>query len=341
MDNRYKAKLGISIGDTNGIGPEIIVKTLSDQRILNFCTPVIYASAGVINKVRKALSAEHFHYQQVPTALDLVPKKVNLINCWEEDIEIEPGIPKPESGKASLDSLLAACRDLKAGMLDGLVTAPIDKDNIQAEEFKFPGHTEFLTSYFDAPESLMLLVSDTLRVATVTGHIPVKDVASRLNFDLIIRKITILQESLRKDFGILKPRIAVLGLNPHAGEKGLLGNEETDIIRPAVLHLKEKGHLVFGPYPADGFFGMRQYTQFDAVLSMYHDQGLIPFKTLAMESGVNYTAGLPIVRTSPDHGTAYDIAGKHVADETSFREALFLACDIIKKRQAEQKAVLK
>lgn len=340
MDNRYKAKLGISIGDTNGIGPEVIVKTLSDQRILNFCTPVIYASADVINKVRKALSAEHFNYQQVGSAHDLIPKKINLINCWEGDIAVEPGTPKPESGKASLDSLLAACKDLKSGLLDGLVTAPIDKDNIQAEEFKFPGHTEFLTSYFDAADSLMLLVSDTLRVATVTGHIPLKDVASKLNFDLIIRKITILQESLRRDFGILKPRIAVLGLNPHAGEKGLLGNEETEIIRPAVMHLKDRGHLVFGPYPADGFFGMRQYTQFDAVLSMYHDQGLIPFKTLAMESGVNYTAGLPVVRTSPDHGTAYDIAGKHIADETSFREALFLACDIIKMRVTEQKPVL-
>lgn len=336
MDNRHKAKIGISIGDTNGIGPEIIVKTLSDQRILNFCTPVIYGSAAVINQVRKALSAEHFHYQQVGSAQELIPRKVNLINCWEADIAVEPGTPKPESGKASLDSLLAASRDLKAGLLDGLVTAPIDKDNIQSEEFQFPGHTEFLTSYFDAADSLMLLVSDDLRVATVTGHIPVKDVASKLNFDLIIRKITILQESLRKDFGILKPRIAVLGLNPHAGEKGLLGTEELEIIRPAVLHLKDKGHLVFGPYPADGFFGMRMYKQFDAVLSMYHDQGLIPFKALAMETGVNYTAGLPIVRTSPDHGTAYDIAGKHTADETSFREALFLACDIIKKRQTEQ-----
>ena len=340
MEQRQKAKIGITIGDINGIGPEVIVKTLSDQRILNFCTPVIYASAGVMNKVRKALSAEHFHYQQVPSAQELVPKKVNLVTCWEGDIPMEPGTPKPESGKASLDSLLAASKDLKAGLLDGIVTAPIDKDNIQAEDFQFPGHTEFLTSYFDAADSLMLLVSEDLRVATVTGHIPLHEVASKLNFDLIIRKITILQESLRKDFGILKPRIAVLGLNPHAGEKGLLGTEEVEIIRPAIMHLKERGQLVFGPYPADGFFGMRQYKQFDAVLSMYHDQGLIPFKTLAMESGVNYTAGLPVVRTSPDHGTAYDIAGKHIADETSFREALFLACDIIKKRLAEQMPVV-
>ena len=340
MEHRFKAKLGISIGDTNGIGPEVIIKTLSDPRILNFCTPVIYASAGILSKVRKALSAEHFQFQIVQSANAILPRKVNLIECIEQEVEVNPGKPTPESGKASLDSLLAASRDLKAGLLDGLVTAPIDKDNIQNESFNFPGHTEFLTSYFDAGESLMLLVSEDLRVATLTGHIPVKEVAARLSFDLIIRKLTILQESLRRDFGIIKPRIAVLGLNPHAGEKGLLGTEELEFIRPAVMHMKEKGHLVFGPYPADGFFGMRQYKQVDAVLSMYHDQGLIPFKTIAFESGVNYTAGLPVVRTSPDHGTAYDIAPKYIADETSFREALFLACDIIKKRKAEQMPVV-
>ncbi|WP_242919341.1 4-hydroxythreonine-4-phosphate dehydrogenase PdxA [Pontibacter liquoris] len=340
MDTKPKIRLGISIGDTNGIGPEVVIKTLSDQRILNFCTPVIYGSAAILNKVRKDLEAEHFHYQQLDTAANLTLKKVNLVSCIAEDLEITPGTPTAASGKASLDSLLAASRDLKAGLLDGLVTAPINKDNIQAEDFRFPGHTEFLTSYFDAADSLMLLVSGDLRVATVTGHIPVKEVAAKLTEALLIRKITILLESLRKDFGILKPRIAVLGLNPHAGEKGLLGNEEVEIIRPAVMHLKERGHLVFGPYPADGFFGMRQYTQVDAVLSMYHDQGLIPFKTLAMETGVNFTAGLSVVRTSPDHGTAYDIAGKQLADETSFREALFLACDVIKKRQAAQIALV-
>jgi 4-hydroxythreonine-4-phosphate dehydrogenase len=340
MDNRFKARLGLTIGDTNGIGPEVIIKTLSDQRILNFCTPVIYASANVLNRVRKALSAEHFNYQQVQSVQAIVPKKVNLITCLDENLEVHLGNPTPESGKASLDSLMAASRDLKAGLLDGIVTAPIDKENIQTEEFKFPGHTEFLTSYFNAPESLMLLVSGDLRVATITGHMPVKDVSARISFDLIIRKVTILLESLKKDFGILKPRIAILGLNPHAGENGLLGTEELEIIRPAVMHLKEKGHLVFGPYPGDGFFGMQQYKQVDAVVSMYHDQGLIPFKTLAFESGVNFTAGLPVVRTSPDHGTAYDIASKHTASETSFREALFLACDIIKKRTAEQMPVV-
>ncbi|TPE42120.1 4-hydroxythreonine-4-phosphate dehydrogenase PdxA [Pontibacter mangrovi] len=337
MDNKYKIKLGISIGDTNGIGPEVIVKTLSDNRILNYCTPVIYGSAGILNKVRKALHAEHFNYQQADSAQALAPRKVNLVSCWEQDPEYQPGIPTPESGKASLDSLLAASRDLKAGFLDGLVTAPINKDNIQGEEFKFPGHTEFLTSYFDAPESLMLLVSGDLRVATVTGHLPLKDVPGKLTEQLLIRKLTILQQSLRNDFGILKPRIAVLGLNPHAGEQGLLGTEEAEIIRPTIMQMKERGHLVFGPYPADGFFGMQQYRHVDAVLAMYHDQGLIPFKTLAFESGVNYTAGLSIVRTSPDHGTAYDIAAQHVANETSFREALFLACDIVRKRQLETK----
>ncbi|WP_299760805.1 4-hydroxythreonine-4-phosphate dehydrogenase PdxA [uncultured Pontibacter sp.] len=335
MDNKYKIKLGISIGDTNGIGPEVIVKTLADNRILNYCTPVIYGSAAVLNKVRKALHSEHFNYQQATSVQDLAPRKVNLITCWDHDLELNPGTPTPESGKASLDSLLTASRDLKAGFLDGLVTAPINKDNIQAEEFKFPGHTEFLTSYFDAPESLMLLVSGDLRVATVTGHMPLKDVSGKLTEQLLIRKLTILLSSLRNDFGILKPRVAVLGLNPHAGEQGLLGTEDVEIIRPTIMQMKERGHLVFGPYPADGFFGMQQYRQVDAVLAMYHDQGLIPFKTLAFESGVNYTAGLPIVRTSPDHGTAYDIAAKHIANETSFREALFLACDIIRKRQLE------
>ena len=340
MDNKSKPKIGISIGDTNGIGPEVVVKTLADQRILNFCTPVIYASASLLKHTRKALKAEHFQFQEVESAQMLALRKINLVPCWENELEITPGYPTPESGNASLDSLLAACRDLKAGLLDGLVTAPINKDNIQADDFRFPGHTEFLTSYFDAPESLMLLVSGTLRVATVTGHLPVKEVPAKITEELLIRKMTILLDSLRKDFGILKPRIAVMGLNPHAGEQGLLGREEVEIIRPAVMHMKERGHLVFGPYPADGFFGMRQFQQVDAVLAMYHDQGLIPFKTLAFESGVNYTAGLPIVRTSPDHGTAYDIAARYIANETSFREALFVACDVVRKRfEAEMPAV--
>ncbi|WP_026462810.1 4-hydroxythreonine-4-phosphate dehydrogenase PdxA [Adhaeribacter aquaticus] len=335
MEQKNKLKIGISLGDFNGIGPEVIVKTLADNRVLNYCIPVIYASGYIINKTRKSLGLDNFSFQQQKSADNLDLRKTNVVNCWDEDYEITPGTPTKESGQAALRSLQAACADLKAGKIDGLVTAPIDKDNIQSEDFHFPGHTEFLTSYFEAPESLMFLVSDSLRVATATGHIPLKDVPHKLTPELLILKITFLLSSLKRDFGILKPRVAVLGLNPHAGENGLLGKEEEEIINPALKQLRDKGNLVFGPFPADGFFGTGHYNKVDAVLSMYHDQGLIPFKTLAFEKGVNFTAGLPIVRTSPDHGTAYDIAGKNLAQETSFREALFLACDIIRKRTTE------
>lgn len=333
MEQKNKLRIGISLGDFNGIGPEVILKTLADNRILNHCVPVIYASGFLINKERKTLGLDQFSFQQHKNAENLDYKKTNVINCWDQDYELSPGKPSKESGQAALLSLQAACQDLKAGLIDGLVTAPIDKDNIQAEDFHFPGHTEFLTSYFGAPESLMFLVSERLRVATVTGHVPLKEVVHKLTTELIILKATLLLDSLKKDFGIAKPRVAVLGFNPHAGENGLLGKEEEQVIIPALRQLKERGHLVFGPFPADGFFGTGHYRQVDAVLAMYHDQGLIPFKTLAFEEGVNFTAGLPVVRTSPDHGTAYDIAGKNSAQETSFREALFLACDIIRRRQ--------
>ena len=334
MEQKNKLRIGISIGDINGIGPEVTLKTLADPRVLNHLVPVIYGSGTLINQLRKNLNLENFSFQQHRSAAALDYKKVNVINCWETEFELKPGTPTKESGQAALQSLQAACLDLKENRIDGLVTAPIDKDNIQAEDFHFPGHTEFLTSYFEAPESLMFLVSDFLRVATVTGHVPLRDVVQKLTSDLIYVKAKILLESLKKDFGILKPRVALLGINPHAGENGLLGNEEEEIVIPAMRRLKEQGHLVFGPYPADGFFGTGHYKQVDAVLAMYHDQGLIPFKTLAFDNGVNFTAGLPVVRTSPDHGTAFDIAGKNVARETSFREALFLACDIIRKREA-------
>ena len=334
--DKSKVKLGITLGDYNGIGPEVIIKTLTDARILNFCTPIIYGSGALINKTRKLLSIENFSFQQIRQLSEFDNKRVNVINCWEEEHELSLGSPTAQSGKAALLSIQAASADLKAGLIDAVVTAPIDKDNIQSEEFHFPGHTEFFTSYFEAPESLMFLVSENLRVATATGHIPVKDVANKLTTEMLIQKLSILLESLKKDFGILKPRIAVLGLNPHAGENGLLGSEEKDVIIPAIRTLKEKGHLLFGPFPADGFFGTRQYQQVDATLAMYHDQGLIPFKTLAFENGVNFTAGLPIVRTSPDHGTAYNIAGKNLAQESSFREALFLALDILRKRATYQ-----
>jgi 4-hydroxythreonine-4-phosphate dehydrogenase len=328
-------KIGISLGDFNGIGPEVVLKTLNDSRILNYCTPVIYGSGYLVNKMRKSLGLDNFSFQQNKTMEHLDTKRVNVINCWEDDYEVTPGKPTPESGQAALKSLQAACQDLKNGLVDGLVTAPIDKDNIQAEDFHFPGHTEFLTSYFEVPDSLMFLVSEHLRVATVTGHVPLKEVAPTLTPQLLLVKLSLLLNSLQKDFGITKPRIAVLGFNPHAGENGLLGKEEEEIIIPAIRQMKEKGHLIFGPFPADGFFGTGHYRQVDAVLAMYHDQGLIPFKTLAFDTGVNFTAGLPVVRTSPDHGTAYDIAGQNQARETSFREALFLACDIIRKRQTQ------
>ncbi|QNF35909.1 4-hydroxythreonine-4-phosphate dehydrogenase PdxA [Adhaeribacter swui] len=331
--DKPKLKIGITLGDYNGIGPEVIVKTLADNRILNFCTPIIYGAGSLINKTRKLLHVENFSFQQVRQVSEIDNNRVNVLNCWEEEYELTLGKPTAQSGRAALQSIQAACADLKAGLIDGIVTAPIDKDNIQSEEFKFPGHTEFFTSYFEAAESLMFLVSGNLRVATATGHLPVKDVAGKITTELLLQKLTILLNSLQQDFGIQKPRIAVLGLNPHAGENGLLGTEEQEVIIPAIRTLKERGHLLFGPFPADGFFGTRQYQQVDATLAMYHDQGLIPFKTLAFDSGVNFTAGLPVVRTSPDHGTAYNIAGTNKASETSFREALFLAIDIIRKRR--------
>lgn len=332
--DKQKIKIGITLGDYNGIGPEVIIKTLADARLLNYCTPIIYGSGPLINKTRKLLNIENFSFQQIRQIAESDNKRVNVLNCWDDEHELSLGTPTPQSGKAALLSIQAASADLKAGLIDGIVTAPIDKDNIQSAEFAFPGHTEFFTSYFEAAESLMFLVSDNLRVATATGHLPVKDVAQKLTTDLLIQKMTILLESLKKDFGIAKPRIAVLGLNPHAGENGLLGTEEREIIMPAIRQLKERGNLLFGPFPADGFFGTRHYQQVDATLAMYHDQGLIPFKTLAFENGVNFTAGLSVVRTSPDHGTAYNIAGTNVARESSFREALFLAIDIIRKRIA-------
>ena len=333
MEYRTKPRLGITLGDFNGIGPEVILKTLADNRILNFCTPVIYANQGLMSKVRKQLQLENFHLHTIPNPDSADNRKINLLNCWEEDFEYNPGKPTPESGQCALKSIQRAAEDLKSGLLDGVVTAPIDKENIQSENFKFPGHTEFFTQILGAADSLMFLVGGDLRVATATGHLPLKEVSARITTELLIRKLTILLDSLKTDFQINKPRIAVLGLNPHAGENGLLGTEENEIIAPAIKQLKDKGNLIFGPFPADGFFGTGHYKQVDAVLAMYHDQGLIPFKTLAFDSGVNFTAGLSAVRTSPDHGTAYNIAGQNVANESSFREALFLACDIIKKRQ--------
>jgi 4-hydroxythreonine-4-phosphate dehydrogenase len=328
-----KPLIGITMGDFNGVGPEIIIKALSDARILRFVTPVIYGSTKVISFYKKLLKNEEFNYNVIRSFDQIHQKKVNLVNCWDDAYEIKPGIQTEEAGKSAYLALKMATEDLKNGNLDGVVTAPINKANIQSDSFQFPGHTEYFTAEFNAEDSLMLLVSGGLRVGVVTGHIPLNSVSGNLTKEKLLSKIRIMEKSLKKDFGITKPKIALLGLNPHAGEDGLLGTEEQDIISPVANECKDKGMLVFGPYPADGFFGMAYYKKFDGVLAMYHDQGLIPFKTIAFENGVNFTAGLSAIRTSPDHGTAFNIAGKGIASEESIREAIFLACEVFRNRQ--------
>ncbi len=325
--------IGISLGDINGIGPEVVIKALEDKRILNMMTPVIYGSSKVISFYRKQMENDQFNFMTIKDIDHIAFGKVNLINCWKQNMEVTPGQVNEVGGSAAWFALKKMVNELKEGLLDGVVTAPINKNNIQNEEFTFAGHTEFFTQSFDAKESLMFLVHEDIRVGVVTGHIPLQAVSKHLTRDKVRQKLQIIEQSLKYDFGILKPKIAVLGLNPHAGEEGLLGSEEQDIIKPVIQQLKEEGKLIFGPFPADGFFGSFLHQQFDAVLAMYHDQGLIPFKTLAFEKGVNFTAGLPIVRTSPDHGTAYDIAGQNRANPNSMREALYLACDVIKNRK--------
>ncbi|GJM61531.1 MULTISPECIES: 4-hydroxythreonine-4-phosphate dehydrogenase PdxA [Persicobacter] len=334
-----KPKVGISIGDINGIGPEVIVKALADSRILNYCLPVIYASPKVVLFYRKRFKIDGFSFHPADNINSLQEGKVNLIQVWNDPLEITAGKSSEVGGQFSWASLKAAGEDLKAGHIDALVTAPINKHNIQSEDFDFPGHTEYLTQLSGEGESLMLLCNNAgLRVGTVTGHMPIAKVPQALTQDLLRRKMNIFIQSLKRDFGISKPKLAVLGLNPHAGEEGLLGSEEEEVIRPVLNDFKKHGNLVYGPFPADGFFGTGSHKKFDGVLAMYHDQGLIPFKYASFDSGVNYTAGLKLVRTSPDHGTAYDIAGKGKADPESFLEALFMAVDICKNRveNAEQ-----
>ena len=329
--------VGISIGDVNGVGPEVTIKALSDKRMLGMMTPVIFASAKVLSYYRKQCDLEKFNFMTVKETEAIAYGKVNVVNCWEEPLPLEPGNVTPEGGNAAWLSLKKATEQLKVGALDALVTAPINKHNIQNEEFTYAGHTEFLAKTFEVEDNLMLLVHDALRVGVVTGHIPLQQVSVQLTRERVRRKLRLMEQSLQQDFGIVKPKIAVMGLNPHAGEDGLLGAEEQDIIRPVISELKQKGMLVFGPYPSDGFFGAFLHQKFDGVMAMYHDQGLIPFKTLAFEAGVNFTAGLSVVRTSPDHGTAYDIAGKNQASATSMREAIYLACDILKNRKLNER----
>ena len=324
-------RVGITMGDYNGIGPEVILKTFRDDRMFNGIEPVVYGSIKVLKHYRDLYGLKEFSIKNIENAEEYSGKQLHVMNIGEP-VEITPGKPSKDAGKLAFESLRKATEDLASTKIDVLITAPIDKDSIQSVEFKFPGHTEYLAQMSNVEDCLMLLMSDYLRVGVVTGHVPLKDVAGSLTKEGIKKKAHLLIESLQKDFGFERPKIAVLGLNPHAGDNGLLGAEEKEIINPVIRELKEEGHLVFGSYAADGFFGSSIYKTFDGILAMYHDQGLIPFKALAFNEGVNYTAGLPIVRTSPDHGTAYGIAGKGEADENSMRTAVFKAIDIFRKR---------
>jgi len=328
-----KIIIGITHGDINGIGYEVILKTMADNRMLETFIPVIYGSPKVAAFYRKALDIQGLNLNIVNSIEEINVKRVNIINCVDDEIKVELGTSTEEAGKAAFEALECASEDLKKGALQALVTAPINKKNIQSQSFHFPGHTEYLEKKFgDNTPALMMLINDVMRVAVVTGHVPVKSVSSELTEKLILEKLIVLNNSLKNDFSIIRPRIAVLGLNPHAGDEGLLGDEEQRVIIPALKQAETLGIICVGPYSADGLFGSGNFNKFDAVLAMYHDQGLIPFKTVSMDTGVNFTAGLPIIRTSPDHGTAYDIAGQNIASEESFRQALYLAYDIYQNR---------
>lgn len=332
MEER-KIRVAITQGDTNGVGYEVILKVFSDPNILELCTPIIYGSPKIASYHRKALNLE-VPYTIINHAEEARDGRVNLLACFDDEIKIEMGQPSQEAGAAALKALDRAMTDYRSELYDVLVTAPINKATIQSPGFHFPGHTEYIeASVGEGEKALMILMNETLRVALVTTHLPIKDIAKAITKEGIIEKATIFHKALKRDFRISSPRIAVLSLNPHAGDNGLLGSEEKDIILPAIEELADKGIQAFGPFAADGFFGSGAYDRFDGVLAMYHDQGLAPFKTIALESGVNYTAGLPIVRTSPDHGTAYDIAGKGVADENSMRQAIFTAIDVFRNRK--------
>ena len=333
MEQEQKIRVAITQGDTNGVGYEVILKVFTSPEMLELCTPIIYGSSKIAAYHRKALNLET-SFSTISNAEEARDGRVNLLNCFDEEIKVELGQPSQEAGQAALMALDRAMTDFRKGLYDVLVTAPINKATIQSPSFHFPGHTEYIeTSVGDGKKALMILMNETLRVALVTTHLPVKDIATAITKESIIEKATIFHQALKRDFRISCPRIAVLSLNPHAGDDGLLGSEEKAVIIPAIEELADKGIQAFGPYAADGFFGSGTYDKFDGVLAMYHDQGLAPFKTIALESGVNYTAGLPIVRTSPDHGTAYDIAGKGIADENSMRQAIYTAIDVFRNRQ--------
>lgn len=334
MSKSGKIRVGITQGDVNGIGYEVLLKALEDNRLLELCTPVVYGSAKVASFYRKALEMPQIPFETIADPTEASETANNIINVVGEDLKVTPGTESPEAGQAAFAALERATSDLKQGLIDVLVTLPINKHSIQSAEFHFPGHTEYLeASAGDNANALMIMACDRLRVALVTTHLPISEIASRITADSILEKLCTFNSSLISDFGIVCPRIAVLSLNPHSGDNGVLGTEETEIITPALQKAREQKIQAYGPYAADGFFGAGRYDKFDGVLAMYHDQGLVGFKTVAMEGGVNYTAGLPFVRTSPDHGTAYDIAGKGLADPQSLREAIYMACDIVRNRR--------
>lgn len=324
--------IGITTGDVNSISVEVIIKTLADSRINDYCVPVVYGSPKVMSYWKKQLGFGEFNLNIAKSFDQIHLKKSNILVCWEEEIEIKPGEITEQAGKYAFKSLEMATRDAKDGKIDALVTGPLNKHNVNSASLPFTGHTEYLAQQAGTQDFIMMLLSTDIKVGLVTGHVPVSEIASKINKELILKKLRTMQKSLQKDFSITKPKIALLGLNPHAGDNGLLGKEDKEIIAEAVKQAQAENIVAYGPYSADGFFGSRQFHQFDAVLAMYHDQGLIPFKYLAFDDGVNYTAGLPFVRTSPDHGTAYAIAGKNQASETSFRNALYTAIDIVRTR---------
>ena len=341
MENPKKVKkgpirVGISMGDINGIGPEVIMKALNDSRMLDNCTIVIYGSSKVLNFHKKPLGLQDFNYVSIKSADEVKSRKINLINIWDEEITFELGKATESGGKYAFESLESATKDLASGKVDVLVTAPISKDAMGKMGFKFPGHTEYLADMAGQEEALMLMVSPTLRVGLVTSHIALKDVPTAVTTEKVFAKIKAFNESLKKDFGIRRPRIAVFGVNPHAGENGKMGSEESEAINPAIAKAKGLDILAFGPYPADGFFGSSSKSEFDGVLAMYHDQGLAAFKALSFDEGVNFTAGLPVIRTSPDHGTAFDIAGQNKASGDSMRNAIYLAMDVYKTHAFEK-----
>lgn len=327
-----KIVVGITQGDINGIGYEVIIKAFSDIRLLELCTPVIYGSPKVAAYHKKVLEIEAFNFNQIHDADEANANHVNIINCCDDNVRVELGKASDVAGEAAYLALESAVKDLKQGKIDVLVTAPFNKESIQSEVFHFPGHTEYLANQFEVKEPLMLLVCDNLRVGVVVGHAPLNKVSEMITSDLIVSKLKTLQQALVVDFACTNPRIAVLSLNPHAGDNGVLGNEENDVIKPALKKAVSMGITAMGPFPADGFFGAGQFVKYDAILAMYHDQGLAPFKALTFDRGVNYTAGLPVVRTSPDHGTAFDIAGQNLASSESFQHAIYQAIDIFRNR---------